>query len=215
MNRISRIILGICFLIFIILVSLNMIGVLSFNRFFSGWWTLFIIVPSISYIVTSKNKYLSILTFTVGILLLMASLNIIDFLIIWHLFVPISIALITLVFISKFLFSSEKNKKSEEYSSVFGREKKQITKKINGAIINTIFGSLYLDLTKSNIDHDIAFDVTSLFGSTVIELPTNVNVIVKSNNLFGTTKNLKKNDKKNEDTIFISSKSIFGGVIIK
>jgi len=215
MNRISRIILLICLVILSILICFNKVGILSFTSFFPGWWTLFIIIPSISYVITSKNKYLSIIFLIIGILLLFACLNMIDFLIIWRLFVPVSIIFIFLSFISKILFNTEKNKKCQEYSSVFGNEKLTISKKINNSITNAIFGHLFLDLSKSNISSDIVFDVSSIFGKTIIELPMNANVIVRSNNIFGYTKILKKNDKKNKDTIFVNAKSIFGGVIIK
>ena len=215
MNRISRIILLICLVILSILICFNKVGILSFTFFFPGWWTLFIIIPSISYVITSKNKYLSIIFLIIGILLLFACLNMIDFLIIWRLFVPVSIIFIFLSSISKILFNTEKNKKSQEYSSVFGNEKLTISKKINNSITNAIFGHLFLDLSKSNISSDIVFDVSSIFGKTIIELPMNANVIVRSNNIFGYTKILKKNDKKNKDTIFVNAKSIFGGVIIK
>ena len=215
MNKISRIILGISIVILGILMGLNVLGVLNYSSFFRGWWTLFIIVPSLSYIVTAKDKAFSIIFFVIGILLFLACQNLIDFEVVWKLILPILIIGLGLSFIFKFLKSDEETKKSE-VGVVFGKDTTEINKKYIGGELNAVFGSLTYDLSNSDISKDIMIEVTSLFGKVNIILPKNVNVIVKNTTVFGNVKNGRKKDKKdNTNTVFISSKAIFGGVSIK
>jgi predicted membrane protein len=215
MNKISIIILGLSIIVLGILVGLNVLEILNFSSFFRGWWTLFIIVPSLSFIITSKDKALSIIFFSIGLLLLLACINIIDFTVVWNLLLPILIIGVGFSFIFKFLKSNDTIKKNE-IGIVFEKITIKIDKKYHGGIINTIFGSFIYDLSDSDIGSDIMLDVTSLFGKTTIILPKNVNVLVKSSSVFGSVINKRKTNKKgNDNTVFISSKSIFGGVIIK
>ena len=214
MNKYSRIILGIDILVLGLLIGLNILNIVSFSSFFSGWWTLFIIVPSLSYVITSKDKALSIIFLLIGILLLCASNMLFDFSVIWKLLVPIILVGIGLSFIANFFFDTNKNK--HEIAVVFSKDKVAINKKYDGGIINSIFGYLELDLTKGNINKDILIDVTSLFGKVKIILPEDVNIITKETKIFGSVRNdRKRNNKNNEDTVFITSKCIFGGVCIK
>ena len=214
-NKYSRIILGIDILVLGLLIGLNILNILSFSSFFNGWWTLFIIVPSISYVITAKDKALSIIFLLIGILLLCAANMLIDFSIIWKLIIPIILVGIGLSFVFNFFFEN-KEKHKNEIDVVFNKDYIKINKKYDGGVINSIFGYLELDLSDSKINKDILMDVTSLFGKVKIILPSDVNLIVKENKLFGSIKNTRKsNKKKSEDTVFITSKCIFGGVSIK
>ena len=57
----------------VILIFLGLLFIASsifkFNIFFDGWWTLFIIVPSLIAIFTTKDKFSSALVLLIGILL--------------------------------------------------------------------------------------------------------------------------------------------------
>lgn len=215
MNKISRIILGLSIVALGILMGLNVLGVVNYSSFFRGWWTLFIIVPSLSYLITAKDKAASIIFFVIGMLLFLACQNLIDFEIVWRLMLPILIIGVGLLFIFKFLKSDEETKKNE-VGVVFGKDTIKVNKKYNGGELNAVFGSLNYDLSESGIAKDIMIEATSLFGKVNIVLPKNVNVIVKNFTVFGKVKNGRKKDKKdNTNTVFISSKAIFGGVSIK
>jgi predicted membrane protein len=217
MKKVSNIILGLSISILGILIGLNILEVLNFTSFFAGWWTLFIIIPSLFYVISSKNKAISIIFFIIGILLFLACNMIIDFSIIWSLLVPIIILGIGFSFLFNYFKedNSRKNKKNE-IGIVFDKQKIKTSKAYDGGSVNTIFGYLEYDLEKSKISKDIMIDITSLFGVTTIYLPSNVNVIVKSYTIFGTFKNSRETNKKsNDNTVFISSKSVFGGVNIR
>ncbi len=215
MKKISRIVLGIDILLFGILIGLKILDIIDFSSLFSGWWTIFIIVPSISYLVTSKDKAISLIFLMIGILLLLASLSLIDFSIVWKLIIPVILVGIGLSFIISF-FSSKKVIDSNEYTSTFGKELLEVTKKYTGGKLNAIFAILDCNLSEAVISSDIIIETTGVFGKVILDLPDNVNIIVREFNIFGSCRVLKnKNNKNNINTVFINAKSIFGGVDIK
>ena len=70
------IIWGIC----LIFVGLGLLGNSTglFNIFFEGWWTIFIIVPSIIDLFKKKDKIPSIIVLSIGIILLLQQQHIIN-----------------------------------------------------------------------------------------------------------------------------------------
>ncbi len=67
---------GIC----LIFVGLGLLGNSTglFNIFFEGWWTIFIIVPSIIDLFKKKDKIPSIIVLSIGIILLLQQQHIIN-----------------------------------------------------------------------------------------------------------------------------------------
>ena len=63
----KSIIWGLCLVIVGVLLCLNVLEVINFDIFFDGWWTLFIIIPSITNLVTDDNKTASIIFLIIGI----------------------------------------------------------------------------------------------------------------------------------------------------
>lgn len=68
----------------------------DFSIFFRGWWTLFLIVPSFISLIKQENIGSSFLIFLLGILLLLACQDVIDWDILWKIFVPVIIIVIGL-----------------------------------------------------------------------------------------------------------------------
>ena len=69
MKNLSRILWGIVLMFIGVIWGLNRTGVADINIFFDGWWTLFIIVPSITSLFESgSNKTSSIIFLVIGIL---------------------------------------------------------------------------------------------------------------------------------------------------
>ena len=66
-----------------IIIALNATGIVDINLFFKGWWTLFIIVPSIIGLINDDDKVGNIIGLLIGVLLLLNAQNIIDFSFIW------------------------------------------------------------------------------------------------------------------------------------
>ena len=215
MKTFSRVLLGLSIIILGVLIGLNAIDLVNFSKFFNGWWTLFIIIPSISYLVTSKDKAASIIFLLIGILLFLACRGLIDFSIVLKLILPVVLIGVGFHFIYSYYLHNKKDRDNNEIGSVFSSDNIKVTKKYNGGYINSIFGVLTFDLTEADISKDIVIENTSIFGKTKIILPKDVNVIVRNVNIFGkTTNNREKHSKTNTDTVFINTKNIFGGVDI-
>ena len=78
MKNLNKIIWGLLFIFIGIVVLLNSLGVMTINLFFDGWWTLFIIVPSVIGLINDDDKTGNIIGLIIGILLLLSARDILD-----------------------------------------------------------------------------------------------------------------------------------------
>ena len=216
---------GIILLLVGVALGINSLGIFDFDIFFDGWWTLFIIIPSFINIFTDDNKVTSIVFLIIGVLLLLACQNIIDFNLIKKLLVPMIIVLVGLSLILKNAFNTKINKSikeintntkaSGEYNAVFsGQDIKIGNEEFNGTTVSAIFGGITLDLRNAIINKDIVVNCTAIFGGIDVYVPSNVKVQVKSNSIFGGVDNKSKSSEEGI-TIYINATCIFGGVDIK
>lgn len=163
----------------------------------------------------------------IGILLLLACRDILDFDLIWKLTIPVLLILIgiNLIFKDKIDRKMEKKRKElkekgqqmEEYCATFGEIKEDFNnQEFNGANLTAVFGSVDLDLRKAVINEDKFVKTSAIFGGIEILAPENVNIKVKSVPIFGATSNKtgRKFDEK-LPTIYVDSFCMFGGVDIK
>ena len=86
--------------------------------------------------------------------------------------------------------------------------------KFNGAKVDAIFGSVYLDLSESSIKNESVIVATGIFGSVNIKVPEDVQVIIKSTPIFGGVSN-KSKGKNEKKIIYIEAYAVFGSVDIK
>ena len=70
-------------------------------------------------------------------------------------------------------------------------------------------------LREANITQDQIINATAVFGGIDIIVPSNVNVKVKSNSIFGGVDNKIIINKENAPTIYVKAFCLFGGVEIK
>ena len=226
MKNSKNIIWGLALIAIGVILAGNALNLFDVDLFFDGWWTLFIIVPCLSGLLTDSDKKGSIIGLIVGVLLLLASQNVIDFDIVWKLLLPIVIIAIGLSIIFKNTFDKEVNKnidklnkklkKDDGYCATFSGQKIKIDEEFNGTNLNAIFGGIDFDLRKAKIKDDALINVTSVFGGVDIFLPDNVKVKIKSNSIFGGVSNKKETEEnKNTKTIYINATCIFGGVEVK
>ena len=91
----------------------------DFSLFFRGWWTLFLIIPSLIGLIKRESIGCSFLVLILGILMLLASQDIIEWSIIWKIFVPLIIIVVglSIIFGNKRVRSVRANAK--EYVAVF------------------------------------------------------------------------------------------------
>ena len=119
MNR-KDILWGSALILVGVALILKFTGILTVNIFFKGWWTLFIIIPSISGIISEKDKTWSIIMFSVGVLLLLCSRGIMDYNLFWKLLLPIVLIVFGFSIIFRNKISEKVSKNTEgEHVAVF------------------------------------------------------------------------------------------------
>lgn len=214
---------------FFILIGIGFAGnafsLWDFNLFFSGWWTLFIIVPCIISLVQNGFRTSNIIGLGIGVMLLLSSQGVIDSAILGRLIVPFIFVLIGLSLIFKNMFHSDKSIYANinyqgggsEYSAIFGGNSYTVTgEKFLGTTMNAIFGGVDLNLRDAIIDEDILINATAIFGGIDIIVPDNVKVKVSNVPIFGGVDNKAgRNADPNAPTIYINSTCMFGGIDIK
>jgi hypothetical protein len=62
MQKSSNIIWGLVLIVLGIIFGLNALELTNINVFFPGWWTLFIIIPSLAGVITESEKTWSLIT---------------------------------------------------------------------------------------------------------------------------------------------------------
>lgn len=216
---------GIVLIILGVLIALKTFGIFNFNVFFKGWWTLFIIIPSIVGLIRDDDKAGNIIGIIIGVMLLLAARQIIPYRLILQLFIPIALVIIglSLLFKDKIkekMESTIKNKGINEdntYYATFGGQNIDLTDiEINNMELNAIFGGIKCNLKDSIIKEDIMIKVNSIFGGTTITLPKDVKVKVVSTPIFGGVDNKHKDSKEESSkVIYINATCLFGGLDIR
>lgn len=206
----KRSLFGILIIIIGIIFLGNNLEFWNIDIFFNGWWTLFIIIPSISGLL--KKEYISsLLGLTIGVLLLLSSNNVIEWDMVGKVFLPIVIIMVGV----SFIFKSKPvigNKEKDVYFGLFSGTEEKLTKLNKNLTCISIFGGIDLDLTKAKIDKDIKIECISIFGGIDLKIPDNVNIKSSGLPMFGGFENNKNIDKNSKNTINIDYICIFGGV---
>ena len=200
----------------IIGIFLVIIGVITFgnqnnfwdiNIFFKGWWTLFLIIPSII-IILKKDFVTGISGLIIGVIMLLSVNNIIEFVSIW----PIFIVIIGL----SLIFGNNKKKETKsknKYIAIFSGSEDIVNDNFKGTDITAVFGGVDLNLKKSEITEDVNISCLCLFGGIDIIVPDNVVVKVKGFPIFGCIEN--KVNVIEGKVVFINATCLFGGITIR
>ena len=211
-KKLSNYIWGIFIILLGLVLLLKTLNFIDFEIFFDGWWTLFIIIPSLADVIVNDHKITSFNFLLLGLLLLLKSQKIIESPII--IFICILIIELGLKII---LGKSPKrtSKNSDNYIGIFGESNSANNDPdFQGCDIVSVFGTVKLDLTKATIKNDIRIDSINVFGSVYLTVPENVNVKINGINIFGSSYP-KKNETNYPYTIYIESVSVFGDIRIK
>lgn len=207
-----------------IIIGLNSLGISNINIFFEGWWTLFIIIPSLADIIKKPNKTSNYGWLVLGIVLLLCAQDILKFEVIGKLIFPAILVFIGLSLLFKEKVGNKVKEKIktlneeglEEYYATFsGQEINKAGEEFKGASLNAIFGGIDLKLQDTKIQKDILINATAVFGGIDIIVPSNVNVKVQSTSIFGGTDNKITKQTENIPTIYVKAFCLFGGVDIK
>lgn len=202
-------------------------GITNINIFFDGWWTLFIIIPCFIGLFKENEKTGNFIGLLIGVALLLACQNIIDFHLIWKLAFPTILVIIGVSLIFKDTIGgkvnseirklNEKRNGENGYCATFAGQNVNFDgQNFTGADLTAVFGGIKCDLRNAIIDSDVVINASSTFGGIEIYVPLNVKIKIKSTPLFGGVSN-KANTKTDENshTIYINGTAVFGGVEIK
>ncbi len=213
-KKITNYVWGIFIILLGVTLLLKTLDVISFNIFFSGWWTLFIIIPSLIDLLFNDHKWSSFNLMLIGILLLLDCRDIIENSILVFLCVLIIELGIKMIF-GKTFKNIKKSKNAQSYVGVFGESNsKNDDKDFKGCETVAVFGSVKLDLSDIEIKDDVRIDAVSVFGTVYLTVPENIDVEVNGVNIFGSSfnKNINNNSKHK---IYIDSVCVFGDIRIK
>ena len=225
MKKASSVIWGILLIAAGVIFALNALNIADIDIFFSGWWTLFIIVPCGVGLFTEREKTGNIIGIAIGVFLLLCCQDILSFSMLWKLLVPAIIVIIGFKMVLTGLFGNKANeiiskmKKSGNNPNVgcatfSGCDLNFDGQVFEGAELSATFGGVKCDLRNAIIEKDCAVQVSAIFGGVDILVPDNVNVKVSSNSIFGGVSN-KTAVHQNAPTIYVSGTCMFGGVEIK
>ena len=225
MKKISNIIWGTALVAAGVLFLLNALEVTSFDIFFEGWWTLFIIVPCAVGLFTEREKTGNIIGIAFGVLLLLSCQEVVDSSVIWKLLLPAIIVILGLQLIFRGLFGNKANDILSEIKNKGGKPNVGCAvfsgcdinyggEVFEGAEFTAVFGGVECDLRKAIIEKDCAIRVSALFGGVDVLVPDNVNVKVSATCIFGGASN-KTAFHNDAPTIYISGICMFGGIEIK
>lgn len=186
----------------------------NFSIFFEGWWTLFLIVPSIISLVRKESMGTSFLILVLGVLMLLASQNVIEWSTIWKVFLPIIIMVVglSIIFGNRKVKTKMVNGNAKEYVAIFSGVDEVINKIENDFKMTAVFGGIELDMRDVTLDSDLVIDCFTLFGGIDIRLPKDVKVEVNGLPIFGGVENKYRNNHDAKVTVYINHTTICGGV---
>ena len=200
---------------------------LHINILFNGWWTLFIIVPSICALLGNSDKTGPATGLGVGVLLLLAEQNVID----WDMFWKIGLAVLVIALGLGMIFGNRRKttdiptvktlnrdgKNIRVVNATFGEQNLNFGGEVfEGADVNASFASVHLDLHGATINEDMEIHVDLKFSGLVIYAPSDLLVKVTAGSTFGGV-----DDKRHvvvtdhTHTLYISGSCVFSGIEIK
>lgn len=226
MGKISKVLWGLVLVAIGILIGINALGIAHINIFFTGWWTLFIIIPCFIGLFDNDgdSKVGNLVGILIGVALLLGTRGIVRFDVIVKLIVPLIFVAIGLSMIFNETIKTKITEKVKEgkkngleniIATFAGQKVKKDGEEFKGANLEAIFGGVVLDLRNAVIEKEAVIKCTSIFGGNEIIMPSDVKVKVKSTPIFGGVSNKYADSKDSEKTIYIEAFCMFGGVDIK
>lgn len=224
MKQVNKIIWGLIFIIVGIIVGTNALNITNINLFFSGWWTLLIIIPSILGLFKKEGVLGSFIGLVIGLTLLLGIRDVIDFNIISSLILPFILITIGFYIIFNNVINNKVSEKIksiginglENITATFSEQKiKKDNEKFSGANLDVVFGGISLDLEKATFDKETIIKTSAIFGGIKIKVPDNVNIKLKSTSIFGGLSNKITNKKDDKKIIYIEAFCLFGGLEIE
>lgn len=232
MSNTGKIITGAALLVFGSVWALEITHVINIS--FEGWWTIFIIIPCLIGVFSSKHKTAPLIGLGTGVLLLLSTRGVIA----WNDFWKYIICLTAIIWGIMLLFNrkslpgiSSPDKKTvkevkqinqdgrmiRQISTTFGKQLYEFSgQRFEGATVETSFGFVGLDLRNADILDGAIVDIDCNFGGMEIRVDKNIQVKHAVETSFaGLEYNELPHPIENAKTIYIKGKCSFGGIEIK
>lgn len=227
MKRATSFTLGVFLLIVGVLWLLYLLGVITNSFVFDGWWTLFIIVPSLYGLFTSPRKVPPYLGLGIGVLLLLAAQDVIPYHMVGKLFLAVLIIVIGLSLIlgrrkptadvDSLTQVSRDGKDIKQIAVSFGEQKLNFDNQLfQGADVNASFGTVQLDLRHATIPADAVINLDCAFSGITILCPPDINLQISTSNILGGTsdKRAPASNPAAAITLYITGNVVLSGVDI-
>lgn len=227
MHKASNWLWGLVLILIGVVWGLSAMGLISFNVFFPGWWTLFIIVPCfIGLFDGDDDKTGDLIGLGIGIFLLLGCLSVVSIVTVWKLMVPVILVVVGLSIIfkdafKKAIFKGAKKlngQKGKEYWSTFSGQKLDFGgEEFEGCQLEAVFGGITCDLREAKIKEGAMIRATSIFGGITIRVPKDIEVKLVSTSMFGGASNQRKKviEKEDAKTLYVDATCVSGGVEVK
>ena len=196
MKNTRRILWGVILVAFGVLIGLDVVDVIDMKDLFEGWWTFFIILPSIVSIIADREKIWGIAGLFTGSVLFLACQDIIEDSAVIKLIIPFVIVLVGIKLIFKDIFNKDvkaAKQKAEatgtpakEYAATFsGNDVDFSGESFTSAKVNAVFGGMKCELRNAVITDGAVLDISAIFGGIDILVPPDVNVKISTTSIFG------------------------------
>lgn len=204
-NKRTNIFLGLVFLLIGVFSLLGSLNIVSFNIFFPGWWTLFIIIPSIICMLEEKINFANVFSLILGIILLLSVNNIISFSLVIKIIIPVFLIIFGMYII---LLATLKNAKSY----VFSTKSFEIEE---NSEINTLFSTLHLKFNKLK-GKENSINIHSVFSEVILYVPKGTRVIVEGSKVFSDVIDHREEKEENyTSTLYLKMNNLFSDIVIR
>lgn len=228
MKNVKPIVWGIAIIALGVIFGGNAIGLFDIDIFFKGWWTLFIIVPSVISLFTEKEKLVSLAFISAGVLLLLAAQEVFGYDVVWRAILAVALILFGLSILIRTIFHNDSDKEVEKkvkelkddkgieaQIAVFsGSDRAYKGEKFPGSNLTAVFGGVETDLRNANFEKDVVIKAFALFGGIEIIVPDDVVIKTRSAFFFGGVSDDRKEVSKGKHTIYLDAAGGFGGITI-
>ena len=226
-QKANRILWGIVLIAAGVLLGINALDLVEINLFFEGWWTLFIIVPSVIGLLTDKDKWGAFIGLLFGVFFLLCEWDILSFDLLWKLILPVGAVLlgVSLLFGKRSPRAAKKDMPWANVTSanasrcvavLSGQEMHYDGKPFCGADVVAVLGGVDLFASTADITADCQINVVTVLGGVEIHLPSTVNVEIDCGGICGGVDNLRRFPPiEGAPTVYIHAAAVFGGVDVK
>ena len=203
--------LGIIMFIIGVLLLLEFLDVLPFTIFFSGWWTLIIIIPFVLAFLFDRQKVVYFFGALTGFLLLMACQGWITFFSVFQLLLAIAVIYLGMFLTIRSTIPKETVHGSKaKYQEIFGSLKEDVVGELAPEIeVSAIFGNVTLDFSKATMKKNVMIHTKTILGNIDLILPDGNKLELTRKNFLGGCDN-RYESKAGTSTIHFVSKNILG-----